>query len=289
MARILTGKEVAEAIVLDSKKEVAQLEGNGVTPTLGILRVGEDGDAVAYERSAMKRAASVGIDTRQYLLPEDAEDKELIRVIESVNGDPSIHGLLVFRPLPEHIDEDNVRNVLSPQKDIDGITDLSMAGVFTGSDTGFPPCTVAACMAVLDYYDVEVKGAKITVIGRSHVIGRPVAMMAMRAHATVTICHTWTKDLNKIAAEADILIVAAGKAKMVDVSFTNERQVILDVGIHVDDEGKLCGDVDFESVEPAVKAITPVPGGIGGVTTSVLMSHVLKSAKNCTPLNGRYI
>ena len=214
------------------------------------------------------------------VFPETVTQEELIGAIESINRDDQIHGVLMFRPLPKHIDEKAVCESLAPAKDMDGITSGSMAGVFMDSDLGYPPCTAEACMEILDHYGVELKGKKVTVMGRSLVIGKPVAMMVMRRHATITICHSRTtqEDFAKAGQEADIVIAALGRAKMVGADKLGKDQILIDVGINVDENGKLCGDMDFDEAEKTAAMITPVPGGVGSVTTAVLMKHVVAAA-----------
>ena len=243
------------------------------------MRVGSRGDDVAYEKGAMKRCETVGVAVKNFVLESDATQDELLTVIDGINKDASIHGVLLFRPLPKHMNDNTVRQALSPEKDMDGITDGSLAGVFAGIPNGFPPCTPQACMEVLDYFGIDPKGKKAVVVGRSLVVGKPAAMMLLGKNATVTVCHTRTVDMPAVCREADILIVAAGKANIVDKSYVSQGQIVIDVGINVDENGKLCGDVKFEDVEPVVGAITPVPGGVGSVTTSVLVGHVVEAAK----------
>jgi methylenetetrahydrofolate dehydrogenase (NADP+)/methenyltetrahydrofolate cyclohydrolase len=227
----------------------------------------------------MKRCDMCGIAVKNHILPADATEEELLAVIEGINQDPSIHGVLLFRPLPKHINENRVCAALAPEKDMDGITDGSMAGIFSGSGTGYPPCTAQACIEILDHYGIEITGKKATVLGRSNVIGKPVAMLLLQRNATVTVCHTRTKDLPGTCAAADILIAAAGKAGVVSAQHVSEGQIVLDVGINVTEEGNLVGDVDFAAVEPVVSAITPVPAGVGSVTTAVLAKHVVTAAE----------
>ena len=205
--------------------------------------------------------------------------EDLEQVIQEINQDDSLHGCLIFRPLPPQINEKKIAALLAPGKDIDGFTDGSLAGVFKGEPSGFAPCTAEAAIAILKHYHVNLSGARAVVLGRSLVIGKPVAMMLLQENATVTICHSRTKDIAKTAKEADVLIAAVGQAKMVTPEFCNSGQVIIDVGINVDEEGKLTGDVDYDSVEVLVKAITPVPRGVGSVTTSILMKHVVEAAE----------
>lgn len=280
MGEILKGAPVAAAMTEQMIKDTEELRTQGVDPTLAILRVGERPDDLAYERGAMKRSEKVGITVRNVVLPEDVSQEEFDRTLTSLNEDPSVHGILMFRPLPQHLDNEKARQMLAPEKDIDGCTDGSLAGVFTNTKTGFPPCTAQAAMEMLHYYGVEIKGKKAAVIGRSLVIGRPVGMMLMHENATVVNCHTRTVDVPSITREADILIAAAGQLKNVTADFVKEGQVVIDVGINWDEEkGGIAGDVVFEEVEPIVAAISPVPGGVGTVTSSVLVSHVIEAAK----------
>ena len=279
MAQLLKGAEVVSALNDRIKSDVASLALRGVVPTLAILRVGEKPDDLAYERGAIKRAETVGVAVRQIVLPETVSQEELLVEIAKINADATIHGCLMLRPLPKHIDDMRAREALLPEKDIDGITDGSLAGVFTGSKRGFPPCTAQACMEILDYYKIDPAGKSAVVIGRSLVIGKPVAMMLLQKHATVTICHTKTVDMPSVTKRAEILIVAAGRAGVVGAEYVSAGQTVLDVGINFNDEGKMTGDADFTAVEPIVGAITPVPGGVGTVTTSVLMAHVAEAAK----------
>jgi methylenetetrahydrofolate dehydrogenase (NADP+)/methenyltetrahydrofolate cyclohydrolase len=279
MAQILSGKDVAAAINAKLKEDVAELKSKGISPKLAIIRVGEREDDISYERGASKRCSSVGVEVKSIVLSAETTQDELISVIQDVNNDTSVHGVLLFRPLPKHMDDNLVRKALLPEKDVDGITDGSMVGIYTGENIGFPPCTPQACMEILDYYGIDAKGTNAVVIGRSLVVGKPAALMLMKRNATVTVCHTRTVDMPSICRNAEILIVSAGKAGIVGADYMSENQIVLDVGINVNEEGKLCGDVDFNSAEPIVKAITPVPGGVGTVTTSVLVKHVVETAK----------
>jgi methylenetetrahydrofolate dehydrogenase (NADP+)/methenyltetrahydrofolate cyclohydrolase len=278
MTEILGGAEAAEAIDAGTAEGAKALKAEGIVPVLAILRVGERGDDISYERGAARRAEKVGVSIRNILLPADAGQDKLAQTIRSLNADASVHGVLMFRPLPEHIDESEVCNTLDPAKDIDGITDLSLASVFTGGTVGYAPCTAAACMEVLNYYGIDPHGKNAVVVGRSLVVGKPVAMMLLGRHATVTMAHSRTKGLSSVTRGADIVIACIGRAKMLETSYFSEGQVVIDVGINVDDDGVLTGDVDFAEVQPIVEAITPVPGGIGTVTTSVLMKHVVDAA-----------
>ena len=278
MAKQLLGKEVTAALNERIKADVATLNAKGVKPTLGIIRVGERPDDLSYERGATKRCETLGVEYKKYLLPADVSQEELLKVIDEVNKDDNIHGVLMFRPLPKHIDQTLVENALAAEKDVDCQTDASLGGVFTGKKVGFPPCTPQACMEILGHYGIDCTGKKAVVIGRSLVVGKPAAQMLIKKNATVTTCHTRTIDMPSVAREAEILIVAAGRAGVVGAEYVAPGQIVIDVGINVNAEGKLCGDVDYAAVEPIVDAITPVPGGVGSVTTSVLVGHVVEAA-----------
>ena len=275
MAKRLLGKEVTAALNERIKADVAALEEKGVKPTLGIIRVGENESDISYERGATKRCETLGVACEKVLLPADVSQEDLLAEIEKMNKNDNIHGVLLFRPLPKHLDQAVIENALDPAKDVDCMTDGSMTGVFTGKEVGFPPCTPQACMEILDHYGIDCTGKRAVVIGRSLVVGKPAAMMLIKKNATVTVCHTRTVDMPSVVKEADIVIVAAGRAGVVDDTYLREGQVVIDVGINVNAEGKLCGDVDFEKAEPIVEAITPVPGGVGSVTTSVLVGHCI--------------
>lgn len=279
MAEILKGKEVVAALKEKLIAEVDALQEKGVTPTLAIVRVGERPDDISYEKGAMTRCKGIGVAVKNFLLPADCTQDDVLKVIKEVNEDSSIHGCLLFRPLPKTMDENFIRNQLDPAKDVDGITDLSMAGTYSCTALGFPPCTPTACMEILEHFGIDLTGKKVCVVGRSLVVGKPAAIMAIQRNGTVTVCHTKTKDMKAVAREADIIIAAAGKAGVVGEGFFKEGQIVIDVGINFDEEGNMKGDVDFAAAEPIVAAITPVPGGVGTVTTSVLVKHVIEAAK----------
>ena len=279
MAEILKGKEVVAALKEKLIAEVEALKAKGVNPTLAIVRVGERPDDISYEKGAMTRCKGIGVEVKNFLLPADCTQDDVLKVIKEVNEDSSIHGCLLFRPLPKTMDENFIRNQLDPAKDVDGITDLSMAGTYSCTALGFPPCTPTACMEILEHFGIDLTGKKVCVVGRSLVVGKPAAIMAIQRNGTVTVCHTKTKDMKAVAREADIIIAAAGKAGVVGEGFFKEGQIVIDVGINFDEEGNMKGDVDFAAAEPVVAAITPVPGGVGTVTTSVLVKHVIEAAK----------
>ncbi|MDO4467687.1 MAG: bifunctional 5,10-methylenetetrahydrofolate dehydrogenase/5,10-methenyltetrahydrofolate cyclohydrolase [Bacillota bacterium] len=280
MAVLLKGKAVADALSEAMVEDVNKLVEKGVSPTLAIFRVGERSDDLAYEKGAMKRCEKVGVQVKNVVLPGDVEESVFFDTLEQLNKDDSVHGILMFQPLPRHIDGQKARRMLAAEKDVDGGTDGSLVGVFTNTEMGFAPCTAQAAMEILKYYDIDPCGKKAVVIGRSLVIGRPVAMMLMHKNATVTICHTRTKDIPSITKDADIIIAASGQMESLGKEYFHEGQTIIDVGINWNEaKGKLCGDVKFEEVEPIVEAITPVPGGVGSVTTCVLVKHVVEAAK----------
>ena len=261
MAIELKGAPVAEAINSRSQTELSKLISQGITPTLAIVRVGERGDDIAYENGAVKRCEKVGVAVSRVVLDEEITQAELMKKIGKLNNDSTIHGVLILMPLPKQLDGEAVRQALAPEKDVDGITDGSLAGVFTGSGNGFAPCTAQACIEILDHYGIDCKGKSAVVIGRSLVVGKPVAILLMAKNATVTVCHTKTLDMPAVTRNAEILIVAAGKAKAISAEYLSENQLVIDVGINFA-EGTMCGDVDFDAALRIVSAITPVPGGV---------------------------
>jgi len=282
MAKQLLGKEVTAALNAKLIARAEALKEKGVMPTLGIVRCGERPDDLSYERGATKRAELLGVAVEKIVLPEDVSREELLKTIDSINANDKIHGVLMFRPLPKHLkaDQDEICNRLDPRKDVDGMTDASNAGVFMGKNLGFAPCTPAACMEILDYYGIDCTGRKAVVIGRSLVVGKPAAMMLMGRNATVTVCHTRTKDVPAVSREADILVSAAGKLRSLTKEYVRPGQIVIDVSINWDEaKGGIAGDAVYDEVEPIVDAITPVPGGVGSVTTSVLIGHVIEAAE----------
>lgn len=286
MARLLAGKPVVEAMAERMRPGIARCAEHGVVPTLAIVRVGENPSDLSYERTAMKRAESLGVSIRSFALPEDATTEQVEAVVRQVNADDAIHGCLMFLPLPKGLDETRLCNLLAPEKDIDGITAMSLAGVFVSEPHGFPPSTAQACLEMLDHYGIPVEGKHVTVAGRSLVVGRPVSMMLLERDATLTLCHSRTGDVARHMRAADIVICATGRPRFFGPECFREGQVVLDVGINFDEAGALCGDVDFAAVEPMLGeqgAITPVPGGLGTVTTSATMAHVVENALASIP------
>ena len=281
MAELLSGKPVAEALDTKTALLAAELREKGLEPTLAVIRMGERADDVRYEKSLRKRAEKLGIAVRSAVLDAACDAAAVRSAIDEANADPCVHGILLFRPLPARLkpDEAALTERISPEKDIDGMTSLSLAGVFTNRPLGFPPCTAEACIEILKHYHIDIPGRRAAVIGRSLVIGRPAAMLLMHENATVTVCHSKSADVPAITRNAELIITAVGKARTLTADYVSTGQTVIDVSMNYDEQsGKFVGDTDFAAVEPIVSAITPVPGGVGAVTVSVLMSHVVTSA-----------
>ncbi|QUH19630.1 bifunctional 5,10-methylenetetrahydrofolate dehydrogenase/5,10-methenyltetrahydrofolate cyclohydrolase [Alkaliphilus sp. B6464] len=279
MATLLKGKPVADNISEGLIKEVEILKEKETTPKLAIIRVGARPDDLAYERGALNRCAKVGVQTDVKELPEDITQEDFIEELRKVNKDTNIHGILVFRPLPKHLNEEVIKYEIAPEKDVDCFSPINAAKLLEGDDTGFPPCTPMAVIEILKHYQVPMEGKKAVVLGRSMVVGKPAALLLLKENATVTICHSRTQELSRVTQEGDILVAAIGKGKFVKEDFVKEGSVVIDVGINVDEEGNLHGDVDFGQCEKKASMITPVPGGVGSVTTSILAKHVIKACK----------
>lgn len=280
MAVLLHGGPVAQELSRRLEESCKRIREKGVILTFGIVRVGERPDDLAYERGVTKRAEKLGVRVKIINLPEDVTEEVLIQTLQTVNEDQEIHGCLLFRPLPAHLDTRAVSQVLNSEKDIDAITITSMGGLLSDTQVGFPPCTAAACLELLHYYQIPLKGKKIVVIGKSLTVGLPTALLLMNEDATVSVCHILTapEDTKQLCQQADIILSAAGCAELIRKEHVHPGQVIVDVGINVGRDGKLCGDVAFDEVEPIVAAITPVPGGVGAVTSTVLVGHAVEAA-----------
>lgn len=280
MANILYGAPVAQAINERTAGIVRKLAAVNIVPTLAIVRLGENADDIAYEKGAIKRCESLGMKVITVTMKDDVSAEEFCERLKTLNDDPAIHGILLFRPLPWHINEDTARNLISPQKDLDGGCDLSLAALLTGKGDGFAPATAQAVVEMLEYYQIPVKGARTAVLGRSLVIGKPVALLLLNRHATVTICHTRTANLQEICRESDIIVAATGQMESLNRRYFRAGQTVIDVGISYNEKKqKLCGDVLYEEVEPLVDNITPVPKGVGSVTTAVLANHLALAAE----------
>lgn len=272
----LRGKKVSDGIKEYVSKELETLS---FVPKLAIVRVGENPDDMSYERGATKKLKSFGLDVASYVFPQDISDEAFKKAFKDINKDDEVTGILLLRPLPRTINEKDIENMIDPKKDLDGISPINIAKVFAGDTTGFSPCTAEAVIEVLKAYDIELTGKRVTVVGRSMVVGKPVSMLLLKENATVTMTHTRTVDLKKTCSDAEIVIAAAGRAKMLNSDYCGQDAVMIDVGINVDENGKLCGDVDYATLDGKASAATPVPGGVGTVTTAVLAKHLIQAAK----------
>ena len=279
MTIVMKGIEVAKAMKEVLIEEVNTLKEQGIIANLTIVRVGARQDDLAYERGALKRMELTGIDCKVLELPETISQDAFEDAFKKVNDDPKVHGILLFRPLPKHLDDEPIKNIINPLKDVDCMSDINVAKVFSGDKDGFAPCTAEAVMEMMKHFGVELSGKKVTIVGRSMVVGKPLSMLMLGANATVTMCHTRTKDLAEECKRADVLVAAAGKAGMITSDMVTEDTIIADVGINVNKEGLLCGDVKYEDVQKKAAMISPVPGGVGSITTSILAKHVVRSAK----------
>lgn len=279
MSMLLRGAPAAAALNEKTARLVSELREKGVIPTLAIVRLGAREDDLSYERGAVKRCAAVGIETRCVSLPADISGEELEKMLRSLSAEETVHGILLLRPLPPALDETRILRAIAPEKDVDGVTELSLAAVYAGTGEGFAPCTAQAVLELLDHYDIPVAGKRAVILGRSLVVGRPAAMLLLHRGATVTLCHSKTENAAEIAREADILVAATGRRESVGAAYFRAGQTVIDVGIHYNEETqKLCGDVAFAEAEALVRAVTPVPGGVGALTTAVLAAHTAKAA-----------
>lgn len=273
---ILKGLPVANAINEKLMEQVKSIEGS--LPHLAIIRVGERPDDCSYERGAVKKMDKVGVRCTTYTFDADIDNDTFQAEFDKINENPDIDGILMLRPLPKQLDEKQIENKIDPRKDLDGISPLNLAKVYVGDESGYAPCTAEAVIEMLDYAGIDIKGKRVTVVGRSLVIGKPVSMLLMKRNATVTVCHTKTVDMEGTCKNAEILVAAAGSARMIKKDYVAEGAIVVDVGINVDEEGNLCGDVDFDAITDIAAIATPVPGGVGSVTTSVLAKHLVKAA-----------
>ena len=277
MAKIIDGKQISQTIKDELKAEcAAMLEETGVVPCLAVVQVGNDPASSVYVRNKKKACAYIGIESLSYELPEETTEEELLALIQKLNDNPDVHGILCQLPLPKHICEDHVIQAIDPQKDVDGFHPQNVGALVVGKK-GFVSCTPAGIIQLLKRSNIEIAGKHCVVIGRSNIVGKPMALLMLRENATVTICHSKTKDLKEVCKRADILVVAIGRPKMIDASYIKEGATVIDVGIHRDENNKLCGDVDFESASKVAGAITPVPGGVGPMTIAMLMHNCVDS------------
>jgi methylenetetrahydrofolate dehydrogenase (NADP+)/methenyltetrahydrofolate cyclohydrolase len=280
MAKVLKGKEVADSIKIEMQNNITKLKSEGREPLLAIIRLGSNAGDVSYEKSILKACDTAGIATRVVERETSMTTEELADLMKELNEDEKVSGILMFRPLPKHIDEEVIRNSISPSKDVDCMHPLNLEKIFEGRMDGFAPCTPKAAMEILLFNLDELEGKNVVVVNRSMVVGKPLVMMLLEKNATVTVCHSRTKDLKGICSKADVVVTALGKAKYFTEDFFNENSVVIDVGVSMTAEGKLSGDVDYENVEPKVEMITPVPGGVGSVTTTILLNQVVLAEMN---------
>ena len=272
----LKGKECVEALLDKMKLKLLPFE--GFQPHLVIIRVGDNPSDISYEKGAMKRMEKAGIRASNYRFDADVDPDRFMEAFRYLNNDEDVDGILIFRPLPKHLDEKLICNTIDPVKDMDCISPVNQAKLFAGDESGYAPCTAEAVMELLNTYHIDTAGKEVAIIGRSMVIGKPLAMLMIKANATVTVCHTKTKDIESVCRRADIVVACAGSAKMVTPAFLKNDAVVVDVGINVDENGNLVGDVDFDAIKDVASAASPVPGGVGMITTSVLAMHVIKAA-----------
>lgn len=274
----LDGKPVAQALRDDIIKRVEKLTSNNNTPTIEIVRIGERSDDLSYEKSVLKNCELLGIQSKVTALPTDITQEELVNVIETANENDGVHGILLFRPIPEHLDLEEIRNIINPVKDIDCMSPLNIGNVLEEDQSGIAPCTAKAVMELLKYYKIPLKGTDVTVVGASLVVGRPLALLLIEEFATVSVCHIHTKDVPSYTTKSEVVVTACGVPKLFKENYFTENTTVIDVGINFAD-GKLCGDVDYDAVFDKVKAITPTAGGIGIITTTILLGHVVNACE----------
>ena len=278
MAQLIDGKKISKEIKDELKERVAEYKAQGVEIAMAVIQVGQDPASTVYVGNKKKACEYIGIKSVAYELPEETTEEELLEIIEKLNQDDSIYGILVQLPVPKHINEDRIIKAIHPKKDVDGFHPQSVGALSIGQP-GFVSCTPAGIIQLLKRSGISIEGKECVVIGRSNIVGKPMSLLLLRENGTVTICHSKTKDIKEVTERADILVVAIGKPKMIDASYVKEGAVVIDVGIHRDANNKLCGDVDFESVEPVASAITPVPGGVGPMTIAMLMNNCVEAVE----------
>lgn len=276
MAKIIDGKLISKQIKDELKGKVEKLKSEGKEVCLAVIQVGCDPASTVYVGNKKKACEYIGIKSLAYELPEETTEEELLEIISKLNNDDSVHGILVQLPVPQHINEEHIINAISPEKDVDGFHPASVGALSIGKK-GFVSCTPAGIIQLLKRSGIEIEGKDCVVIGRSNIVGKPMAMLLLRENGTVTVCHSKTKNLKEVCKRADILVVAIGKPKMIDASYVKEGATVIDVGIHRNENGKLCGDVDYETVYPVAGAITPVPGGVGPMTIAMLMNNCVEA------------
>lgn len=278
MAKQIDGKKISAEVREQIKKEVDALKAKGITPCLAVIQIGDDAASSVYVNSKQAACTKVGIESRNFVLPGTTSQTELVELIERLNADAQVNGILIQLPVPAHISADAVINAISPEKDVDGSNIHSAGALYIGAP-GFVACTPAGVIELLRRNGIEMQGKECAVLGRSNIVGKPMAMLLMRENATVTVCHSKTRNLEQITRRADIVVVAIGKKELIDARYIKPGAVVVDIGMHRDEQGHLCGDVDYASVEPLAGAITPVPGGVGPMTTAMLLSNCIQAAK----------
>ena len=278
MAQLIDGKRISQEIKDELKSEVQKMKEQGTNICLAVIQVGNDPASTVYVRNKKKACAYIGIESRSYELPEETAEEELVKLVEELNRDDTVNGILVQLPLPRHIDEDRIIRTISPDKDVDGFHPVSVGRLWIG-EKGFVSCTPAGIIQLLKRSGIEIEGKNCVIIGRSNIVGKPMAALLLRENGTVTVAHSRTKDLSGITSKADILVAAIGKARFITAEYVKEGAVVIDVGMNRDEEGRLCGDVDFEDVEPKASAITPVPGGVGPMTIAMLMNNCVETVR----------
>lgn len=278
MAQLIDGKLISQQIKNELKEEVAQFKVEGIDICLAVIQVGSDPASSVYVRNKKKACAYIGVESRSYELPEETSEEELIKLVEELNADESVNGILVQLPVPDHIDEDKIIRTISPDKDVDGFHPVSVGRLWIG-EKGFLSCTPAGIIQLLKRSNISIEGKECVIIGRSNIVGKPMAALLLRENGTVTVAHSRTKDLKEVAKRADILIVAIGKERFITSEYIKEGAVVIDVGMHRDEANHLCGDVDFADVEPHSSAITPVPGGVGPMTIAMLMNNCVETVR----------
>ncbi|MDD6266371.1 MAG: bifunctional methylenetetrahydrofolate dehydrogenase/methenyltetrahydrofolate cyclohydrolase FolD [Clostridium sp.] len=278
MAAIIDGKQISKQIKDELKEQVAAYKAQGIEIALAVIQVGNDPASTVYVGNKKKACEYIGIQSVSYELPEETTEEELLAIIDKLNHDDSIYGILVQLPVPKHINENHIIQAIDPKKDVDGFHPQSVGALSIGQ-AGFVSCTPAGIIQLLKRSGIAIEGKECVVLGRSNIVGKPMAMLLLRENGTVTVCHSRTRDLKKVTGRADILVVAIGRPKMIDASYVKEGAVVIDVGIHRDENNKLCGDVDYASVEPVASAITPVPGGVGPMTIAMLMHNCVEAVE----------
>jgi methylenetetrahydrofolate dehydrogenase (NADP+)/methenyltetrahydrofolate cyclohydrolase len=279
LAVLMKGIDVVNSLANQMTADITQLRNNGIIPGLAIVRLGSNPDDLSYERNVIKKCEKLGVNCKTYNFEENTSNDNLNKELAKINDDIHVNGVLLFRPLPKQIDESWVKNILDPVKDVDCLTFVNVAKVFEGDENGYYPCTAESVMEILDFYNINPEGKKVVIVGRSMVVGRPLAMMMLKRNATVTICHSKTHNLKETCKNAEVIVAALGRAKFITSDYISPGSTVIDVGINVDSNGNLCGDVDFDDVQKIASYITPVPGGVGTVTSSILIKNVIKATK----------